>query len=76
MFLGGTLKEGEDRWGARFVFEPSLNKEVDHLFVKLDVTYWPNSPYSTVDARRTHIDGVLESLLRQVGFGEGKGDQQ
>ncbi len=75
MILGGRLKEGDERWGARFLFEPSLNKEVDHLFVRLDVTYWPDSPYSTVEARRDHIDSVLESLFREVGFGEERGDE-
>jgi hypothetical protein len=75
MILGGTLREGDERWGAKFLFEPSINKEVDHLFVKLDVTYWPESPYPTVDSRKTHIDSLLESLFRQVGFGDEEGSE-
>ncbi len=67
--LAGGIKDLKERWSAQFNLEPSINKEIDHLFVKLNTLYWADGSYRTLEEHKKHVDELLTAILARAGFG-------
>ena len=68
MDVRGSISDPDERWSAKFLLEPSVNKEVDHLFVSLNAQYWPGGLHSGLEARKDHFTALYKYIVEGAGF--------